>query len=131
VARSGFARRDTFAQRRPHYDYADRSPFWDTRYQTGFYSAFGPAVALMAAADHAFAVIGPGDELHLEFEAPGAPGHHRVVVLEVRGYAKDMDLYTRDGATVEPLPGPKDGPQDEALRDALHRTHLTRFQGGL
>ena len=26
-------------------------------------------------------------------------------MLEARGWCKDMDLYTRDGDTVEPLPG--------------------------
>ncbi|MGB5260993.1 MAG: FG-GAP-like repeat-containing protein, partial [Gammaproteobacteria bacterium] len=31
VAESGFARRSTGPQRQPHYDYARRSPFWDTR----------------------------------------------------------------------------------------------------
>ncbi|NBB93135.1 MAG: tetratricopeptide repeat protein [Gammaproteobacteria bacterium] len=128
LARSGFARRDTLAQRRPYYDYADRSAFWDTKAPTGFYTAFGAVDRLVAEADEAFAVIGPGEEVHFEFPAPAAPpeGFRREVVLEVRGYAKDMDLYTRDGETVGPLPGQS----ASQVREALHETTLTRFRGG-
>jgi hypothetical protein len=131
VAKTGFARRDTLAQRRPHYDYQDRSPFWDTRTPTGLYTALGPVTELVAAANDAFAIIGPGEEIHLEFEAPPAPpaGWRRVLVLEVRGYAKDMDLYTRDGERVEPLPSTPGVGSVEA-REALHARYLTRFRGG-
>lgn len=127
LARAGFARRDTLDQRRPYYDYAERTPFWDTKAPTGFYTAFGPVDELVADADEAFAVIGPGEEVHFEFTAPAEPpeGYRREVVLEVRGYAKDMDLYTRDGETVGPMPG-----DAGAQRDALHRATLTRFRGG-
>ena len=38
---SGFPRRTTRAQRIPDYDYSQRDSFWDTRYPTGLYSAFG------------------------------------------------------------------------------------------
>lgn len=128
LERSGFARRDTLDQRRPYYDYADRSPFWDTKAPTGYYTAFGPVERLVDSADEAFAVIGPGEEVHFEFPAPPAPpeGFRREIVLEVRGYAKDMDLYTRDGETVGPLPGDADSPE----REALHGATLTRFRGG-
>lgn len=128
LARTGFARRDTLEQRRPYYDYADRSPFWDTKAPTGLYTALGPVGQLVAGHDQAFAVIGPGEEVHFEFPAPPAPpeGFRREVVLEVRGYAKDMDLYTRDGETVGPLPGEADSP----VREALHEATLTRFRGG-
>lgn len=127
LERTGFARRETLDQRRPYYDYADRSPFWDTRAPTGYYTAFGPVNELVAAADEAFAVIGPGEEVHFEFPAPPAPpdGFRREIVLEVRGYAKDMDLYTRDGETVEPVPG-----DDHPRRQALHEAYLNRFRGG-
>lgn len=132
VAKTGFARRDTLAQRLPYYDYNDRSPFWDTKYPKGYYTALGPVEPLVAEANNAFAVIGPGEEVHLEFAAPEpAPeGVSRVVVLEVRGYAKDMDLYTRDGATVGPLPRTP-GVGDEETREQLHQRYLNRFQGGL
>lgn len=131
LARTGFPRRDTLAQRLPFYDYQDRSPFWDTRYPTGLYTNFGSVLELVSEANNAFAVFGPGEELHLEFVAPPPPpdGWRREVVLEIRGFAKDMDLYTRDGATVSPLPlDPELNDNDQ--RESLHRATLNRFQGG-
>lgn len=130
LSKTGFARRDTLAQRRPYYDYQDRQPYWDTHYQSGFYTRLGPVMELVSTHNNAFAIIGPGEELHLEFDAPPkAQGTHRVVVLETRGYAKDKDLYTRDGATVGPLPfAPEVGGLDE--REALHAEYMTRYQGG-
>ncbi len=126
----GFARRDTLDQRRPYYDYQDRSPFWDTRHPTGRYTDFGPVEPLVATANNAFAIFGPGEELHLSFAAPGEPPAEwrREVVLEVRGFAKDMDLYTNTGETVAPLPV-TDG-VDTEQRDALHERFNNRFQGG-
>jgi hypothetical protein len=50
-------------------------------------------------------LIGPGEELDLVYPAPAAvDGARRVVVLDVRGFAKDMDLYTHTGGQVGPLP---------------------------
>jgi len=130
VAKTGFARRVTYEQMRPYYDYSERSPFWDTRYQSGFYTALGPVLPLVQEQNDAFAVIGPGDELHVEFEAPPeVSGHRRVLVLEARGYAKDMDMYTLDGETVGPLPSTP-GAGDPARRDELHERYLNRYQGG-
>ena len=131
VARTGFARRDTLDQRLPYYDYNDRSPFWDTKYPTGFYTDFGPVEDLVRESNNAFAIFGPGEELHLEFAAPALPpeGWQRRVVLEVRGYAKDMDLYTDTGETVEPLPDTP-GVGDPDQRAALHERFLNRVQGG-
>ncbi|MEM1081789.1 MAG: hypothetical protein AAGH65_09440, partial [Pseudomonadota bacterium] len=131
LAKTGFARRDTLSQRRPFYDYQDRTPFWDTEYQTGYYTAYGPVEHLVGAFNNAFTLIGPGEELHLEFDAtePAIPDGRRVVVLEVRGYAKDKDLYTHTGDTVEPMPF-TEGVGTRAQRDQLHRAYHTRFQGG-
>ena len=131
VARTGFARRDTLDQRLPYYDYDDRAPFWDTKHPTGFYTDFGPVEPLVREINNAFAVFGPGEELHLEFTAPGPvpEGWQRRVVLEVHGYAKDMDLYTDTGETVEPLPYTP-GVGDPEQRAELHERFLNRFQGG-
>lgn len=131
LAKTGFARRDTLDQRLPYYDYNDRTPFWDTQYPRGFYTALGPVEALVEAANNAFAIVGPGEELHLEFSAPTSVPENfkRVVVLEVRGFAKDMDLYTRDGETVEPMPF-AESIGNLKQREQLHRQFQTRFQGG-
>ena len=130
MRRVGFARRSDLPQHRPHYEYAERAQFWDTRYPQGLYTALGPALPLVAAQDNALAIIGPGDELHFEFAEPAAelpPGWRREYVLEFRGWAKDMDLYTRDGGTVEPLPAL--GPVSEQSRE-LQRRFTTRHQDG-
>jgi tetratricopeptide (TPR) repeat protein len=130
VRATGFPRRSTREHQLPDYDYDRRKPLWDTRVQTGAYTAFGPADALIATHDDAFAVIGPGDELHVEFDAnlPALPpGWTRRFVLETRGFAKDMDLYTRDGNTVGPLPSTG---MNAGIRDRLHQRFNTRFAAG-
>ena len=73
VRRCGFARRTTGAQRQPYYDYDDRSPYWDTRHQDGLYTAFGDARELVSETDGALAILGPGEEVHLEFRAAHEP----------------------------------------------------------
>lgn len=134
VRAGGFAQRRDGPQRRPHYDYDARVPLWDSRHLAGWYTAFGPAHELIAERDDAFAIIGPGEELDLRFTAPPAPqqGIDRRYVLEVRGYAKDMDLYTRDGGKVAPLPDTADVPADlrEAARARLHGRYNTRYEAG-
>ena len=134
VAKTGFAKRTTGPQRLPDYDYAERSPYWDAKFQRGFYTALGDALPLVDAADGAVAIIGGGEEIHLEFPAISAPapGLRRVFALDFRGWAKDMDLYTQHGETVGPLPVP--GHLDArtlAQRDKLHRQFNVRFQEGL
>ena len=128
VRRSGFARRTTGPQRRPFYDYDDRPPFSDTRHQAGLYTAFGPALELVAAHDDAMAIFGPGEEIHLAFEVSRdalPPGWRRELVLQTRGWCKDMDLFTADGETVGPLPS--SAPRPDA---ALHERYNTRYESG-
>jgi hypothetical protein len=130
VAPMGFPLRSTGAQRQPGYDYQRRKPYWDTRHAAGNYTAFGPATELVAATDDAVAIIGPGEELHLEFAVPDAAppaGWTRRILLETNGWAKDMDLYTRDGTTVAPLPAVSN---NTAARDGLHAKYNTRYQSG-
>jgi len=133
VGKPGFASRTTGDQRVPDYDYNKRSPYWDTKFQRGYYTAFGDALALINATDGAMAIIGGGEELHFEFAnpAPVLPGFERFIGIEFRGWAKDMDLYTEHGETVGPLPVLPD--QTEAAierRRALHRRYNVRFQEG-
>jgi len=97
---------------------------------TGYYTAFGAVGELLAATDDALAIIGPGEEVHLEFSADLPvlpPGWHRRLVLESNGWAKDMDLYTANGTTLEPLPV---SGKPAARRDALHRQYNTRYREG-
>lgn len=130
LAQTGFARRTTTAQRVPHYDYGHRAPYWDTRYMEGSYTRFGPVDELVAKIDDALVLIGPGEEVHLEYAAVGAPpskGWRRYYVLEANGWAKDMDLFTRDGDRVGPLPG-RGSPSDTRAR--LHSRYHTRYMAG-
>ncbi len=131
VAKAGFAKRTTGPQRVPFYDYNDRSTYWDTKFQRGFYTALGDATPLVANVDGALAIFGGGEEIHLEFDAlpRPAPGLKRHFVLDFRGWAKDMDLYTEHGGTVGPLPTGTN--VDEERRELLHARYNVRFQEGL
>jgi hypothetical protein len=100
---------------------------WDTRFQTGHYTRFGNALELVAAIDDAVAIFGPGEAVHLEFEAPAAelrPGWTRVYVFEADGWCKDMDRFTKDGTTVAPLPS---AGKDPSIPKRLHEEYNTRF----
>ncbi len=124
LERPGFPNRTTGPQAQPHYDFDDRPPLWDARRQRGDYTAFGPATELVARPDGALAIFGPGEGVHLEFAAPPTPhppGWTRRFVLESRGWCKDMDLFTRNGDTLAPLPGSRD-----ASAEALHHAFNTR-----
>jgi hypothetical protein len=126
----GFPRRFTGTQQQPFYDYGRVAPLWDTRIQSGFYTAFGKVDELVANQDDGLVILGPGDELHLEFDAALphlAQGWSRRFVLETHGWAKDMDLYTRDGDTIGPLPVTG---KDAARRDQLNSKFNTRFASG-
>jgi hypothetical protein len=130
LSRTGFATRTDGDQRRPHYDYERRVPVWDTRHMRGHYTRFGPVTELVSAADDALAIFGPGEEVHLEFAAPPAPppdGWTRRYVLEATGWCKDMDLFTRDGETLGPLPATG---ADRPRRDGLHARYNTRYASG-
>ena len=49
----------------------------------------------------------------------------RIFVFETRGYCKDMDLMTRDGETVGPLPATA---ERDDRGEALHRKYNTRYE---
>ncbi len=134
VARTGFAKRTTGPQRLPHYDYANRSTYWDAKVPRGFYTALGDAMELATEVDGALAIFGSGEEIHLEFRAvPAVPGGgKRYFAARFHGWAKDMDPYTGDGQTVGPLPVLEDATADQlARRDALHGRYNVRFEAGL
>jgi hypothetical protein len=130
VAESGFALRSNGPQKQPHYDYERRSPLWDTRHLSGWYTELGGATELVGRSDGARAIYGPGEELQLYFDdtaPPLAAGWQRHYVLQFEGWAKDMDLYTGSGGTVEPLPGVE---RRDAAAEALHQRYNTRWRGG-
>ena len=134
ISKIGFPKRTNGPQRIPHYDYDDRAPYWDTKFQAGYYTELGDARALVRHQDGALAIFGGGEEIHLEFSAFERPkeGTTRHLLLDFRGWAKDMDLYTADGETVGPLPAPEGLSRPELARaETLMQRFNTRYQAGL
>jgi len=126
----GFALRTTGDQRLPQYDATRRAPLWDTRHQRGFYTEPGEMTELVTEADDALTIFGPGEAVTFTYAAPShsiPEGWTRTFVLETVGWCKDMDLYTRDGETIEPLPN-RGKPQEK--RAELHQKYNTRFKSG-
>ncbi len=129
VARRGYALRSTGPQFLPHYDDARAVPLWDCRVQVGEYTQLGDCLPLTATQDDACAIFAGGEELQLSFEAPSEPaGRTRHWVLELDGWCKDMDLFTKDGETLDPQPmrGEARSPGAQVLHERLN----TRLQGG-
>jgi hypothetical protein len=129
----GFPKRTTHAQARPAYHYAERAPFGDMRHQRGRYTSFGACAPLIATVDDACAIIGPGEEVRVQFDCdalePVAEGFSRHWILVVDGWCKDMDLLTIDGETIEPLPARSVGDAGSAARDLMSRFN-NREQAG-
>ena len=132
VAEVGFARREKRPQMRPYYNYQRRVPLWDTRHQAGNYSALGNVMPLLDATDDALAIIGPGEEIQLEFEnnlPPLKTNWQRRFILECDGWCKDRDLFTRDGDTLAPIPQ-RNPDASTKIREELHRRFNRRYRDG-
>jgi tetratricopeptide (TPR) repeat protein len=129
IARRGYALRSTGSQFLPHYDDARAVPLWDCRTQVGAYTALGGCLPLVTEQDDACATFAGGEELQLAFTAPAeSAGTNRHWVLELDGWCKDMDLFTKDGETLDPQP--MRGERRTRAAEALHERFNTRRQGG-
>ena len=89
------------------YDYAavTTAPRWPTI--SGRFTRYGESTPLLIDHDDRMVVMGPGDELTIEFAAPteAVPdGWERDFVLTNIGYDKDADLNTIYGQSSEPFP---------------------------
>lgn len=93
------------------FDYNDvltgeRAPSWTE--VSGTYTKLGECQELLQAADDQYAIIAPGDELRLRFDARRLPplraGWKRDFVFMTDGWTKDSDPNTVTGESVEPLP---------------------------
>ena len=130
----GFPRWTFGPQRVPKFEWTMRTPLWDTRHQAGAYTRFGPVERLVEQTDDALAIFGPGEEIDVQFRAPPAElvdQWSRRFVLKTTGWCKDMDLYTKDGDTVGPLPIQyENAPEAKTRRDMLHRQFNTRYRSG-
>jgi hypothetical protein len=97
----------------------------------GFYSEFGPALALVDTADDESAIIGPGEEIELRFRAAlerPSPRQTRYYVFEAQGWCKDHDLFTRDGETV--APAPRRTEQQMKKSKKLPKKSVLRYRSG-
>jgi hypothetical protein len=109
LRRVGFAREYSPDGRLPLvYDYELSDATAPFHVLKGAYTRYGPVEELLADFDDRQVVMGPGDEVALEFEATGLPavpeGWARSFVLVSHAYCKDMDLYTATPQTLAPLP---------------------------
>ena len=122
------------------YDYVDPAPL---ALMEGTLTRHGDVLPLLMDDDDQLCLVGPGDEVRLEFDAKKLPpletGWTRGYVLESIGYCKDADPFTATGDQVGPLPWrgmpdfpfstPQERPMDRAYRDYL-RIYQTRNAGG-
>ena len=122
------------------YDYVDPAPL--ARF-AGKLTRYGDVARLLRADDDQVCVVGPGDEVRIEFRASDLPplpsGWTRSYVFRGIGYCKDADPFTATSDTIEPLPwrGMPEFPFARDVKrpaDAAYNSYLrayqTRFAGG-
>jgi len=116
------------------YDYIDPAPLARL---SGKLTRFGDVSQLLQVDDDLLCVLGPGDEVRLEFEAPKLPplpaGWKRSYVLRACGYCKDADPFTATSDWVGPLPWREMPPfpfeRDLKRRsDRAYESYLREFQ---
>jgi tetratricopeptide (TPR) repeat protein len=87
------------------YDYVDPAPL---ACFSGKLTRYGDVADLLRSDDDRLCVVGPGDEVKIEFDAHALPslpeGWTRSYVLRSYGYCKDADPFTAISDTVQPLP---------------------------
>jgi tetratricopeptide (TPR) repeat protein len=90
------------------YKYEEVSRTGPYARQSGTYTRYGDVHSLLTDFDDRLVVFGSGEEVALEFDPhslPAVPKNWtRDYFFLANGYEKDMDFYTAEGATVEPLP---------------------------
>jgi hypothetical protein len=89
------------------YDYQNvrKEPLWNE--MLGRFTRYGHTTELLTSQDDLLVVMGPGDELTVEFSVPPNPpptGWVRDFVLYNVGWDKDADLSTVYGQSAEPYP---------------------------
>ena len=122
------------------YDYVDPAPLAPF---AGTLTRFGDVAELLQLDDDRLCLVGPGDEVRLDFRADAAPtlpeGWTRSFVLRSFGYCKDADPFTAGSDDVGPLPWrsmppypfPDDfEPPSDPVRDRDRATFHTRPAGG-
>ena len=122
------------------YDYVDPAPL--ARF-SGKLTRYGDVARLLQSDDDQLCLVGPGDEVRLEFSASSLPelpaGWTRSYVLRGYGYCKDADPFTAVSDTVGPLPWRGMPPfpfahdvsrPDDPAYESYLRAYQTRPAGG-
>jgi len=118
----------------PDYGDVSRESPWEPI--VGAYTRYGDVLPLVRAPDDVYAIIAPGDETTLAFDAGAAPrlrpGWARDFVLYTDAWLKDSDRNTAAGGSVDPLPfhGMSRypyGPDEAYPSDAAHRRYLAAY----
>ena len=90
------------------YTYDVIDPTSSFKIPRGWYTRYGPVDELLTEFDDRYVILGTGDEIAVRFDArvlpPVEAGMARSFILVSHAYCKDMDLYTAEPDTVEPLP---------------------------
>lgn len=126
----GFPQRKNNHQRVPFYDFSQIQPFWDTRYMQGAYTQLGEVTELLEHQDNALAIIGAGEGIEMKFtdDLPQLDeGYTRYFILKFKGWAKDMDILTKQGETLAPIPA--DGTISVMARE-LNEKYNNRYRAG-
>jgi hypothetical protein len=106
----GFSRQHRKGSRfGPHwFDYQSVTQESPWRPIQGRYTRYGDVLPLLEEADDRYPIMGPGDELAIEFDATqvGAlpDGWTRDFLIYTEGWIKDADVNTAQGWRVGPLP---------------------------
>jgi hypothetical protein len=121
----------------PHwFDYGKVTEESPWRTIEGAFTRFGAVLPVLGRADDMYAIMGPGDETTVEFDAsssnPIPPGWRRTFLLYTDGWIKDADLNTAFGNTVEPLPFHAMqeypyAPGESYGTDAAHRRYVQEY----
>ncbi len=116
------------------YNYVDPAPL---AVFEGKLTRHGDVTPLLQTDDDQFCVVGPGDEVEIEFSAadlpPLATGWTRSYVVRGIGYCKDADPFTATSDSIEPLPwrGMPEFPFGHEVRrprDAAYTSYLRVYQ---
>jgi hypothetical protein len=116
------------------YDYVDPAPL---ARMAGTLTRFGDVAPLLQTDDDLLCLVGPGDEVRIEFDTKNLPpvpsGWTRAYVLRTFGYCKDADPFTAGSDSIEPLPWrtmPAYPFARETVRtsDPAYRAYLREFQ---